>query len=141
MSSNQNTYKITLYKPHDNVRIYSHSIVKNCPQFVPVCPIYTQPQKLQRIHGVKFGSRFSGRSRVLWWVTVDHGKLRTTANGNMDTICQRWGRQRSSALLASTMAPRSSTHAAPSEALSSQCPLPQKRSPASRSSPKLSFRV
>lgn len=67
------------------------------PQFVPVCPNVTQSQKLPRIHGFKSGSRVSGRGRALSWVTVGHAKLRAAANGNMDAICQRWERQRSSA--------------------------------------------
>lgn len=52
---------------------YSHSIVKNYLQFAPVRPIYIQSQKLPRIHGVKFGSRFSGhprRFRGSRWVTA-----------------------------------------------------------------------
>ena len=54
----------------------------------PVCPIYTQSQKLPRIHGVKFGSRFFGSSEAFSWVTVGHGKLRAATNGHMDIVFQ-----------------------------------------------------
>lgn len=55
--------------------IYSHSIVKNYLQFVPVCPICIRSQKMPRIHGVKSRSRISGRGRALSWVTVSQGTL------------------------------------------------------------------
>lgn len=34
------------------------------PQFAPVCPICIQSQKLSRIHGVKFRSRYFGSSEA-----------------------------------------------------------------------------
>lgn len=58
------------------------------PATNPVCPIYTQSQKLPKIHGVKFGSRFFGSSKAISWVTVGHGKLRAANKGHMDIIFQ-----------------------------------------------------
>ena len=40
-------------------------VCSSLPQFALVCPIYAQSQKLPRIHGVKSGSRISGRGRAL----------------------------------------------------------------------------
>ncbi len=48
-------------------------VCSSLPQFVLVCPVNTQSQKLPRIRGVKSGSRIPGRGRALSWVTVGHG--------------------------------------------------------------------
>lgn len=75
---------------------YSHSIVKNYLQFVPVCRsllqfvLFTLSLKIRRESmGVKFGSRFFGSSEAFSWVTVDHGKLRAATNGRMDINVNR----------------------------------------------------
>ena len=50
-------------------------------QFVLVRPICIQSQKLQRIHGVKFGSRISGRGRAPSRVTAGHKDWRVGSQG------------------------------------------------------------
>lgn len=140
---------MTLYKPHNNVRIYSHSIVKNYLQFVPVCRsllqyvLFTPSLKncLESM-GSNLGHGFSGHPRRF------RGSRLVTANCEQQLMAT-WtqyakggqGRETSTnMLLAATMDPRSSTCTVQSEALSNQCPLPRKRSSAFRFSPKLSFR-
>ena len=54
---------------------YAQSMVKNCLQFVAVCPICIQPQKWPQIHRVKFGSQISGWDRAVSWATVSHDLL------------------------------------------------------------------
>ena len=53
----------------------------NSKNLSPVRSIYTQSQKLPRIHGVKSGSRISGRGRALLWVTVGHESWRVGSQG------------------------------------------------------------
>lgn len=60
-------------------------------QFAPVCPVYTQSQKLAKFHGVKSGSRFFGSFEAISRVTVGRGKLRAATDGRMDIICQGEG--------------------------------------------------
>ena len=117
-------------------------VCSNLSQFAPVCPIYTQSQKLPRIHGVKFGSRFFRSSEPFCgsrWVTANCEQQLLAAWTLYVKVGQ--GREASAnPLLVATMDPRSSTCTAQSEAPSSQCPLSRKRSSAFRFSPKLSFR-
>lgn len=109
------------------------------PQFAPACPICIQSQKMPRIHGAKFGSRFFGSSAAISRITVGHGKLRLQLMITWDIACQRKRGREALQALAATMNPQSSTCTARSEAPSSQYPLPQKRSSAFRFSHKLSF--
>lgn len=53
----------------------------NSKNLSPVRSIYTQSQQLPRIHGVKSGSRISGRGRALLWVTVGHESWRVGSQG------------------------------------------------------------
>lgn len=118
-------------------------VCSGLPQFVPVYSIYTQSQKCPRIHEVKSGSRFFGSSGSFSWVTLGHGKLRAATYGAHGRYIPREGKAEkppTNTLLVATMDPRSSTCTVRSEALSSQCPLPQKRFSAFRFSHKLSFR-
>lgn len=59
------------------------------PQFAPACPICIQSQKMPRIHGAKFGSRFFGSSAAISRITVGHGKLRLQLMITWDIACQR----------------------------------------------------
>lgn len=58
-------------------------VCSSLPQFVSVRPINTQSQKLPRIHGVKSGSRVSGRGRVSSGVTVGRESWRV---GSQDVL-------------------------------------------------------
>ena len=84
--------------------------------------------------------------RAIRAVFLGHAWPRQTASSNLWgtwTLYSKGGQGReapTNTLLAATMDPRSSTCTARSEALSSQCPLPQKRFSAFRFSHKLSFR-
>lgn len=62
-------------------------------QFALVCPIYTQSQTLPRTHGVKSGSRVSGRGRALPWVTVGHESWRVGSRGVLIAWQERSSRQ------------------------------------------------
>ena len=118
-------------------------VCSSLPRFVLVCPNAAQSQKCPRIHGVIFGSRFFGSSGSFSWVTLGHGKLRAATYGAHGRYIPREGKAEkppTNTLLVATMDPRSSTCTVRSEALSSQCPLPQKRFSAFRFSHKLSFR-
>lgn len=55
----------------DLIPIQSLKTLSMLLQFVQVCSIYTQSQKLPRIHGVKFGSRLFGSSEAISWVTAN----------------------------------------------------------------------
>ena len=56
-------------------------VCSGLPQFAPVRPICIQSQKSPRIHGVKFGSRISGRGRTLSRVTAGHEDWRVGSQG------------------------------------------------------------
>ena len=56
-------------------------MVKNSLQFAPVRPICIQSQKSPRIHGVKSGSRISGRGRAPSWATAGHEGWRVGSQG------------------------------------------------------------
>lgn len=128
---------------------YSHLIVRNYLQFVPVCRSLLQfvlftpgLKKCRKSMGSNLGHGFSGhpgRFPGSRWVTANcEQQLMGTW-----TLYSKGGQGREAStntLLAATMDPRSSTCTAQSEAPSSQCLLPQKRSSAFRFSHKLSFR-
>ena len=63
-------------------------VCSSSPQFVLVCFIYTQSQKMPRIHGVKSGSRIFRPPVAFLRVTVGHGKLRVVPNSRTGTISQ-----------------------------------------------------
>ena len=72
---------------------YSRSIVKISLQFASVCPTCIQSQKMPRIHGVKSGSRVSGRGRALSWATVGHESWRVGSQGVLIAWQERSSRQ------------------------------------------------
>ena len=62
-------------------------------QLVPVCHFYTQSQKLTKIHGVKFGSRFFGSSEAISWVTWGHESWRVGSQGVLSAWQERSSRR------------------------------------------------
>ena len=56
---------------------YSHSIVRNYLQFVPVCPTCIQSQKMPRIHGANWATDFGEGQGAF----VGHSRSRKLASG------------------------------------------------------------
>ena len=70
---------------------YSHSMVKNYLQFVPVCRSLFYLHPVSKNDEIPWGQIWVtdfGSSETFSWVTVGHGKLRAAANGHMDIIFQ-----------------------------------------------------
>lgn len=127
----------------------SHSMVKTASslfQFVAVCSSLFYLHSVSKMPANPWDQIWVTVFRVTWAVFLGHAGSRQTASSNLWgtwTLYSKGGQGReapTNTLLVATMGPRSSTCTVRSEALSSQCPLPQKRFSAFRFSHKLSFR-